>query len=147
MCVRMGVCVCAISRCTFLYLQYVYLYHTWVCVCVQYPTVHFCICSMSTCIIHGCVCVCNIPLYIFVFAVCLLVSYMGVCVCAISHCTFLYLQYVYLYHTWVCVCVQYPAVHFCICSMSTCIIHGCSDQSLVMFGYWQLWFIYWDCCM
>ena len=22
-----------------------------------------------------------------------------------------------------------------------------SDQSLVMFGYWQLWFIYWNCCM
>ena len=35
----------------------------------------------------------------------------------------------------VCVRAQYPAVHFCICSISTCIIHACATQSLVMFGY------------
>ena len=28
-----------------------------------------------------------------------------------------------------------PVVHFCIVSISTCIVHVCSDQSLVMFGY------------
>ena len=39
---------------------------------------------------------------------------------AISRCTLLYLQYIYLYHT---------------------------NQSLVQFGCWQLWFIYWNCCM
>ena len=68
---------------------------------------------------HLCVCVC-------------------VCVCVSTHA-----------HTHVCVhvCVQYPAVHFCICSRSTCIIDVYSNQSLVMFGYWQLWFIYWNCCM
>ena len=43
--------------------------------------------------------------------------------------------------------VQYPAVHFRVCSICTCIIYVCSDQILVMFGYWQLWFIYWNCCM
>ena len=32
-------------------------------------------------------------------------------------------------------CVQYPTVHFYICSIFTCIIHACSKQSLVMFGY------------
>ena len=30
-----------------------------------------------------------------------------------------------------CVCMQYPAVHFCICSIPTCIIHVCSNQNLV----------------
>ena len=31
--------------------------------------------------------------------------------------------------------VQYPAVHFRVCSICTCIIYVCSDQILVMFGY------------
>ena len=35
------------------------------------------------------------------------------------------------------------AVHVRVCSISTCIIYVCSDQSLVMFtNYGQLWFIY-----
>ena len=31
--------------------------------------------------------------------------------------------------------VQYPAVHFRVCSICTCSIYVCSDQILVMFGY------------
>ena len=37
-------------------------------------------------------------------------------------------------HLCMCVCVQYPDVHFCICSLFTCIIHVCSNQSLVVFA-------------
>ena len=28
-----------------------------------------------------------------------------------------------------CVSMQYPAVHFCVCNISTCIIYVCSDHS------------------
>ena len=43
-------------------------------------------------------------------------------VCAISRCAFLCWQYIHLYYVY----------------------YVCSDQSLVMFSYWQLWFSYWN---
>ena len=82
----------------------------------------------------------------------------GVCVCmcvyAISHLSRVIFCKKRPRHSQMCtmqVCMRatvwYPAEHFCTCSIYISTCNMCAEINLVMFSYWQLWFIYWNCCI